>query len=217
MPFYFEWLDHPEDGSYWHFADIEAQHDKVRVPVFNFSGWHDEGYGPIGATRNYAGLRARAATPEARSPRLLIGPWVHGRPTPETRTVGDRNFGEHAGLDYDGLVLDWCDRHAQGIDRAGPGGPPVRLFVMGANMWRDAADWPVPSTPRAYYLRAGGRLTTEAPAAAKRPTPTCSTRPTRSKTRISTPGSARTISARSSRVATSWCIRRRRSSITSRL
>ena len=169
VPFYFEWLDHPEDGSYWHFADIEAQHDKVRVPIFNFSGWHDEGYGPIGATRNYAGLRARAATPEARSPRLLIGPWVHGRPTPETQTVGDRNFGEHAGLDYDRLVLDWCDRHAQGIDRAGPGGPPVRLFVMGANTWRDAPDWPIPSTPRAYYLRADGRLSTEAPAAAETP------------------------------------------------
>jgi uncharacterized protein len=140
VPFYFEWLDHPEDGSYWHFADIEARHDRVRVPIFNFSGWHDEGYGPIGATHNYAGLRARAATPEARSPRLLIGPWVHGRPTPETRTVGDRNFGEHAGLDYDSLVLDWCDRHARGVDRGAAQDTPVRLFVMGANEWRDARD-----------------------------------------------------------------------------
>jgi putative CocE/NonD family hydrolase len=166
VPFYFEWLDHPEDGSYWHFADIEARHRNVRVPVFNFSGWHDEGYGPIGATRNYAGLRAHAPTPEARAPRLLIGPWVHGAPTRETRTVGDRNFGEQAGLDYDTLVLDWCDRHARGIDVAAPD-PPVRLFVMGANNWREARDWPVPSSPMAYFLRAGGRLSTEAPGAAE--------------------------------------------------
>jgi uncharacterized protein len=169
VPFYFEWLDHPDDGSYWHFADIEAQHAKVRVPIFNFSGWHDEGYGPIGATRNYAGLRARAATPGARSPRLVIGPWVHGRPTPDTRAVGDRNFGEHAGLDYDRLVLDWCDRHARDVDRSSLVEPPVRLFVMGANTWRDERDWPVPSTPRAYYLRSDGRLSTEAPATAESP------------------------------------------------
>jgi putative CocE/NonD family hydrolase len=166
VPFYFEWLDHPDDGPYWHFADIESRHHEVRVPIFNFSGWHDEGYGPIGATRNYAGLRARAATPEARSPRLVIGPWVHGRPTPETRTVGDRDFGEHAGLDYDALVLDWCDRFARGVDVVRTD-PPVRLFVMGANRWRDEPDWPVASTPRAYYLRAGGRLSPEAPDAAE--------------------------------------------------
>lgn len=169
VPFYFEYLDHPEDGSYWHFADIEARHDRVRVPIFNFSGWHDEGYGPIGATRNYAGLRARAATPEARSPRLVIGPWVHGHPTPETRTVGDRNFGEHAGLDYDGLVLDWCDRHARGVEHGGATEPPARLFVMGANAWREAPDWPVPSAPRTLYLRAGGWLSPDAPAAVEPP------------------------------------------------
>ena len=169
VPFYFEWLDHPEDGSYWNFADIEARHDRVRVPIFNFSGWHDEGYGPIGAARNYSGLRARAATPEARSPRLVIGPWTHGHPTPETRTVGDRDFGDHAGLDYDRLVLDWCDLHARGIDRGAGNEPPVRLFVMGANEWREARDWPVPATPRAYYLRADGRLTPDAPGATEPP------------------------------------------------
>ena len=58
-PFYVEWLDHPDDGPYWEFADMEPRYERVRVPIFNFSGWHDEGYGPIGATHNFAGLRAR--------------------------------------------------------------------------------------------------------------------------------------------------------------
>jgi putative CocE/NonD family hydrolase len=39
----------------------------------------------------------------------------------------------------------------------------VRLFVMGANRWREEADWPVPATTCAYYLRSGGRLTTDPP------------------------------------------------------
>jgi uncharacterized protein len=161
-PFYFDWLDHPDDGPYWDFAEIEKRYERVRAPVFNFSGWHDEGYGPIGATHNFVGLARSAATPEARSSRLVIGPWVHGEPG--TGKVGDRDFGAHAAIDYDALVLDWCDRHARGIDRGIDTAPPVRLFVMGANRWRDERAWPLPATPRAYYLRAGGCLTIDPPA-----------------------------------------------------
>jgi putative CocE/NonD family hydrolase len=43
--------------------------------------------------------------------------------------------------------------------------PPVRLFVMGANVWRDEQDWPLQravETP--FYLRAGGGLSMELPA-----------------------------------------------------
>lgn len=168
-PFYDEWLDHPDDGPYWDFADLEQRYGAVKVPVFNFSGWHDEGYGPVGATRNFAGLRAHAATEASRAPRLMIGPWVHGSPKPTTRTVGDRDFGAAAGLDYDALVLDWCDLHVRGIDRGLRAAPPVRLFVMGSNRWRDETRWPVPSTPRTLFLRAGGRLTSEPPAAGESP------------------------------------------------
>ncbi len=164
-PFYFEWLDHPDDGPYWQFANVERRHDRVRVPMFNFSGWHDEGYGPIGATRNFTGLVANASTPAGRAARLTIGPWVHGEPRPDTRTVGDRDFGEAAGLDYDALVLDWCDLHARGIDRGLAADAPVRLFVMGANRWRTSRIWPLPATPLALYLRAGGMLSHEAPGA----------------------------------------------------
>ena len=161
-PFYFDWLDHPDDGPYWHFADLESRHSQVRVPIFNFSGWHDEGYGPIGAVRNFTGLRDRAATADARSPRLMIGPWVHG--SPGTGRVGARDFTSAAAIDYPRLVLDWCDLHARGIDRGLGTEPPVRVFVMGANEWRTSPTWPLPSSPRAYYLRAGGQLTTDAPA-----------------------------------------------------
>ena len=152
-PFYFDWLDHPDDGPYWHFADLESRHSQVRVPIFNFSGWHDEGYGPIGAVRNFTGLRDRAATPDARSAtRLMIGPWVHG--SPGTGRVGARDFTNGAAIDYPRLVLDWCDLHARGIDHGLRSEPPVRVFVMGANEWRTSPTWPLPSTAR-MLLRTG--------------------------------------------------------------
>jgi putative CocE/NonD family hydrolase len=167
--FYFDWLEHPDDGSYWSFADLESRHQRVRVPVFNFSGWHDEGYGPIGAVRNFTGLMVRGATAEARLARLLVGPWTHGDPGPETVRVGDRDFGGAAGLDYNALVLDWCDWHVRGIDRGFTAEPPVRLFVMGANTWRVERTWPVQATPRVWHLRAGGALTPEGPRDGERP------------------------------------------------
>ncbi len=158
-PFYYEWLDHPDDGSYWDFADVESRHNRVRVPVFNFSGWHDEGYGPVGATRNFAGLRARGGSDAARDPRLVIGPWTHGAPTPATTRAGTRDFGAGAGLDYHALVMDWCDLHLRGIDRGLGSAPRVRLFVMGANAWRESGTWPPAGIePRDLYLRAGGGL-----------------------------------------------------------
>jgi putative CocE/NonD family hydrolase len=157
-PFYFDWLDHPDDGPYWDFANMEKRYGQVRVPIFNFSGWHDEGYGPIGATHNFAGLRAYGATPDAKRTRLTIGPWIHGEPG--TGRVGDRDFGNVAAIDYEALVLDWCDLHVHGIDRSGLGtAAPVGLFLMGANRWIDAPAWPLPARATAWHLRAGGRLT----------------------------------------------------------
>ena len=41
---------------------------------------------------------------------------------------------------------------------------PIRLFVMGANRWRDEQDWPLKravTTP--FYLHTGGGLSTDAP------------------------------------------------------
>jgi uncharacterized protein len=169
-PFYFEWLDHPDDGSYWEFADIESRHDRVTVPAFNLSGWHDEGYGPVGAIRNFLGMRRRGATPAARSPRLLIGPWKHGDPSPSSTRVGDRDFGPDAGLDYTGLVLDWCNWHLKGIDAGISRRAPVRFFAMGENRWHEATDWPPPGTrARTLYLRGGGRLAWEGPSQGEKP------------------------------------------------
>ena len=70
-PAFFEWLDHPDDGPYWDYLRIESRYDRVRIPVLNLSGWHDEGYGPNGAAHNFLGTRAvgRPARDRALDPR----------------------------------------------------------------------------------------------------------------------------------------------------
>jgi len=162
-PQFFEWLDHADDGPYWDFLRIEARYDRVRIPVLNLTGWHDEGYGPGGAARNFAGTRQWGG-------RLVIGPWTHGTPTPRRTRAGELDFGNGAGLDYESLLLRFFDRWLKnvpnGIDRE----PPVRIFVMGENTWRDEAEWPLArAVPTAFHLRAGSRLAREAPASDEAP------------------------------------------------
>jgi putative CocE/NonD family hydrolase len=151
-PAFFEWLQHPDDGPYWDFLRVESRYDRVRVPVLSLSGWHDEGYGPGGAVSHFTATRAWGG-------RLVIGPWTHGTPTPRRTREGELDFGPNAGLDYEALLLRFFDRwlkgSANGIDQE----PPVRIFVMGENAWRDEPEWPIPrAVPTPFYLRASGRL-----------------------------------------------------------
>lgn len=162
-PAFFEWLDHPDDGPFWDALRIEGRYDRVRLPVLNLSGWHDEGYGPTSAVRNFAGTREWGG-------RLVIGPWTHGTPTPRKTKIGELDFGGAAGLDYEGLLLRFFDRWLKGIDNGFDREAPVRIFVMGENAWRDEPAWPLARTrSSSYYLDAGGRLSEEPPAASEPP------------------------------------------------
>jgi uncharacterized protein len=134
-PWYFEWMRHPPGDEYWSFARIPGRYDRVDAAVLNLSGWFDEMYGPSGAVENFEGA----------GDALVIGPWTHGVASVQRSKAGSRNFGPGAAVDYDGLVLDWMDRHVKGV---APTRTPaaVRVFVMGANRWRESDCWPLPGT-----------------------------------------------------------------------
>jgi putative CocE/NonD family hydrolase len=63
-------------------------------------------------------------------------------------------------------VLRWNDHWLKGIDTGITQEPPVKYWVMGANEWRTASDWPVPETQwTKLYLSNWERLTPNTPAA----------------------------------------------------
>jgi putative CocE/NonD family hydrolase len=87
---------------------------------------------------------------------LVLGPWTHGVAAVGRSKAGDRDFGPAAALNYDSLVLAWMDRHVRAsgfrLGRA-----PVRVFVMGANQWRESERWPFHGArPDTLYLVRGG-------------------------------------------------------------
>jgi hypothetical protein len=160
-PSYLEMLDHPSDDEYWSRFDIARRHAEVEVPALHVSGWYDT---PVAGTiRNFAGLRDGARTEHARrSQRLIVGPWTHARPRPDATRIGDLGFGPSAGLDFDALLVDWSTcRLKSAHPPEACQGSPVRLFVMGENVWRDEPAWPLArARPTSYYLDSGGRANT---------------------------------------------------------
>ncbi len=155
-PFYYEWLAHPPADPWWDWAELQDKYGRVHCAVLNFSGWYDEAYGPDGATTNFNGLlAARKADNDSRT-RTIIGPWTHGNQ--DQRKSGERDFGPTAPIDYDALILRWMDHYLRQIDNNIDKEPPVRIFVMGKNSWRDEASWPPERAQlRTLYLSASSR------------------------------------------------------------
>ena len=154
-PYYYEWLDHPDDGPFWDFADVEKKHAEVSVPAYSLTGWFDDGYGQPGAIRNFLGMRRNGRTPQARQgQKLIIGPWTHCDPTSR---AGAMDFGREAAVDVPALVVRWFDHWLKGIDNGIMREPPIHVFVMGDNIWRYESEWPpAGAKPTSLYFSSRG-------------------------------------------------------------
>jgi hypothetical protein len=140
-PYYFEWLAHPPQDPWWDWAELQNRYSRVSAAVLNLSGWYDDAYGLEGAITNFNGLVDWRPHDEPRA-HLVLGPWIHGVPSPASGRAGDLDFGPNAAIDYDALVLDFHDHYVRGISNRFAAGPRVSYFVMGANEWREAEEWP---------------------------------------------------------------------------
>jgi hypothetical protein len=172
-PYLFEWMKVPPGDPAWGWMEVRGKYDRVKAAVLNLSGWYDASYGPEGAVTNHLGLVASRRGADPRTV-LVLGPWVHGSATMNARRgqvqAGDRSFGAAAGIDYDELILRFMDLYLRGLENGVDREKPVRLFVMGEDVWREEEAWPPPSSrPLTFHLHGAGgtgRLREEAPAAA---------------------------------------------------
>ena len=172
-PYYFDWLSHPADDSWWDWCELRNKYARVHAAVLNFSAWYDDNYGPEGATTNFAGLLKARGHEEHPQTSLLLGPWVHGVDETAKTKSGERDFGQNAAIDYDDVVLNWMDHYLRGVNNNVEHAKPVRYFVMGDNQWRESEAWPPSAEQTSYYLAgltAGAQvseLTLKAPASAE--------------------------------------------------
>jgi len=160
-PYFFENFTHPMERDYELMRPLHilGHHHNVTVPSFNIGGWYDIFLQDT--ITNFKIMREEGSTPEARQSKLLIGPWTHGG---LLNPIGELNFGFASTaalidlkIDFVSLQMRWFDHWLKGIDTGMLNEPPIKLFVMGANIWRDENEWPLArAVETRYYLHSGG-------------------------------------------------------------
>jgi hypothetical protein len=157
--YYVDWLRHPEDDDFWRPLAPEQHYGEVTAPSLNIGGWYDCFLG--GTLANYLGMKQHGGSRASRRPRLIIGPWAHGVLGGEFPELLFGTKADAAMLPLVGEQIRFFDRHVRGVDKDAATDPAVKLFVMGANVWRDEESWPIPGTRFVpLYLRSGGHAGT---------------------------------------------------------
>lgn len=165
-------LEHPYLDEWWKQICYQTQFHKIDVPVLHISGWYDDEQ--VGTPLNFIGMTQGAASETARkSQKLLMGPWPHQ--INASTKLGEIDFGPDSLIDLRGYQLRWFDHWLKAEQNGIMEEPPVRLFVMGENKWREEKEWPLARTEwTKYHIHSLGKansrfgdgwLSTDAPAA----------------------------------------------------
>lgn len=157
--YYFEELSHPiEDEDYWKESSIADKYQELKVPGFHLSGWYDCFTGMT--LTNYLEM-----SKAGKLQKLIVGPWSHGY---FASVQGECSFGVHASGDWIDLEEDitslhirWFNHWLKGMDNGIEKEAPVKIFVMGVNIWRDEMEWPLKRTEYTpFYLHSKGKANT---------------------------------------------------------
>ena len=142
------------------FADPAELFRRLHAPPLIRTGWYD--WNVHDTLASWEMLRREAKPEVAENARLIISHAAHNMPGYQ---VGGDEHREllrlPSSLDQVGLMTRWYSAVAQGkVD----GWPRVIYYLMGANEWRVASDWPVPDARQvAFYLGNDRSLTSDPP------------------------------------------------------
>jgi putative CocE/NonD family hydrolase len=152
-PYFLDWLAHPTYDDYWKRISLEERYSDIRVPVMNMSAWHDIFLG--GTLRNYAGIKERGGTDDARKGQHLLV--AIGGHSGDGRKIGDLDFGADAEKYTESdVTLLWYNFLFKGAQNEFAG-KRVKIFVLGLNQWRDEDDWPLARAKMTkYFLHSHG-------------------------------------------------------------
>ncbi len=149
-PYYHDWIEHERSDEYWQQWKVSDHYREMAVMALHAAGWHDIFL--KGSIKNYMGMREWSATQSARDgQRLIVGPWAHAPTSPEGK-IGGVIFGSGAARDEIKETLEWFDYALKATQNRYATGLPVRIFVMGDNVWREEAEFPIARTRYTKYF-----------------------------------------------------------------
>ena len=111
---------------------------KIKIPAYTGSGWYAYTY-----KGHIQGCQSWFTSIDTPRKLLITGPAHVARPWQA----------------FHGEILRWYDYWLKGIETGAMDEPKVKIWVMGANAWHVAEDWPIPGTNwKKLYLHSWGRL-----------------------------------------------------------
>ena len=142
-------MDHTRNDEYWKQQDWYNAKVPRAFGSLQISGWFDDDFS--GTESNWALMQRTGSAPR----HLIIGPWRHGGN--EERSLNGFSFGPDALRDDIPLLMQQTyDHFLKGIDN-GVEKSKVDYFVLGANRWRTASEWPpAEAKPQAWYIHSTG-------------------------------------------------------------
>ena len=161
LQFHRDLLENIDNDEYLRSIGRVEGFEQTMVPTLNVTGWND--FLRDKTIYNFTQFRERGGNEACRKGSMLIvGPWLHS----------DRLEGVIEGTDYgpegsgDGFgmtekLAQWFDHWLKDKETDFTSGSPVKLFVMGKNIWRDEYEWPLARTQfTPFYLHSAGRANT---------------------------------------------------------
>lgn len=137
-PIFFDIMLNPyADSEYWWKPKLE----NIKIPVFCGVGWY----------------------PNC-GPKFVREPFMiyQGVKGPKKLMMFPPGWLERPFYQYHDLIIRWYDYWLKGIDNGIMDEPPIKLFIMGDDQYRQGNEWPLKRTKWTnFYLRTHGRLLTE--------------------------------------------------------
>lgn len=124
-------LDHPSFDAFWRTMSTREHLSQIHIPVFSVGGWYDSF-----VESDLAAFSALRKT--SNLDRIVIGPWPHNMSV----KFANVDFGKDSGAPIRRMQIEWFDQWLKAKDTPMMSQPPVHIFVMGANRWRDEQVWP---------------------------------------------------------------------------
>ncbi|MBL8796885.1 MAG: CocE/NonD family hydrolase [Planctomycetia bacterium] len=162
VAFWNEVMKHGSYDDFWKTRNLRPHLKNIRPAVMTVGGWFD--------AENLFGALETYQSVEAQSPGitnvLVMGPWLHGG------WQGGRGPGDKLGdipfnaktADYyrEKIELPFFEYYLKGKGLLPH--PEAWVFETGTNQWKTYDAWPPKTAQRkTFYLRAGGKLTSEPP------------------------------------------------------
>jgi putative CocE/NonD family hydrolase len=171
VAFFDDWMAHSKADVYWATIDGADRARDLKAPVLLMAGWYD----PFLPTqlRDFHTIRTAADPRVAQGTRLIVGPFIHA----DAVRFPDGSSAEPYRRSSLAPSIPWFDHHLMGMPLDPSLAAPVKIYVMGENVWRNEQEWPLARTQYVpFYLRSGGhanaatgdgRLTHEPPDSAE--------------------------------------------------